>query len=300
MATWSLRYKNSELLLTGRAPYDLVAASGIGTPPIRRLTARGPFQAGDSDLGFRLDARTIDLVLVFNAASRGQADTYRALLHEFTKPLPDAIQLRCVRDDGAVRQIDCFPVGVIDAPVNDTDRIMGFQKIAIQLRAAEPVWYDPQLHHWGAMGGAATGATGYAIPMDVPWIQEDNTFINAAVTLTYGGSWASQPIVTITGPGTGIALENLTTGHVLAFPALELGVGETIQIDLRYGYKTVTDGTGANAIGGLSDASDLAEWHLAPAPEAVGGANLLLFTVAANATYATGLQMAYYHRFIGL
>ena len=116
----------------------------------------------------------------------------------------------------------------------------------------------------------------------------------------YGGSWSSYPIITITGPGTGISLENTTTGHVLDFPALSLAGGEYITIDLRYGYKTVTDNVGDNRIGELSDNSDLAEWHLAPAPTAVGGNNLLLLTVDADAGDDTSVQMSYYHRYIGL
>lgn len=300
MATWALRYGNDELPLTGRAPFDLVSINGIGTPPIRRLTARGPFQDGDSDLGFRLDARTFNLVLFFNAADRATADTYRAQLYDYIKPMGGALQLRCTRDDGEIRQMDCYPVGVIDMPVSDTDRMFASQKIAVQLRAADPVWYDPQLKYWGAVGGGATGASGFAVPVTVPWVQANNTFISTQLPITYSGSWASYPIVEITGPGTGITLENTTTGHVLDFPLLALAGGETVTIDLRYGYKTVTDGTGANVIDELSDDSDLAEWHLAAAPEASGGTNLLQFTVDASATSATSVRLSYYHRYIGL
>lgn len=300
MATWALVSGTEELALSGRAPFDLVSINGIGTPPIRRLTARAPFQDGDTDLGFRLDARMINLVVYFNAGSKALADTYRAQLYEYIKPLSGAVYLRCVRDDGETRQLDVHPVGVIDMPISDTDRIFGAQKVAIQLRAAEPVWYDPQLRYWAAVGGAATGASGFTVPVIMPWDQATNTFIEVQTTIDYAGSWATYPIITITGPGTGISLANITTGHVLDFPALALTAGQTVTIDLRYGYKTVVNQAGTNVISSLSDDSDLAEWHLAPAPEASGGSNLLLFTVDASATAATGVQMSYYNRFIGL
>jgi hypothetical protein len=267
---------------------------------VRRLTGRAPFQDGDSDLGYRLDARVVNLVLFANASSRGAADANRSLLYEYLKPHAEAVHLRCVKDDGATRQVDCFPLGVVDAPVSEEDRIWTAQKLAVQLRAAEPIWYDPQQKYWAAIGGAATGATGYTIPMSIPWLQTTNVFIETQVALLYSGSWASYPVITINGPGTGLSMENLTTGHVLAFPALTLAAGESVTIDLRYGFKTVTDNLGANLIGELSDDSDLAEWHLAPAPEASGGNNLLLFTVSAAATGETGVQMSYYHRYIGL
>lgn len=300
MATWSILRGNDELLLTGRAPFDLLSVNGIGTATIRRLTGRAPNQDGDTDLGFRLDPRVVNLVLFANAASLAAADAYRSQLYDYLKPFAGAINLRCVRDDGAIRQIDCYPLGTVDAPISDQDRIWAAQKIAVQLRAAEPIWYDPQIKYWAAVGGAATGTSGFTIPMDVPWVQTANTSIDVTVSLPYAGSWASYPIITFLGPLTSVSLENATTGQVLDLPNLSLSAGEYVTIDLRYGHKTVVNQLGDNLIGQLSDWSDLADWHLAPAPDASGGINVLNLVVNADATDATGVQMSYYDRYIGL
>jgi hypothetical protein len=300
MATWSILRGNNELPLTGRAPFDLVSVNGIGVATIRRLTGRSPFQDGDSDLGFRLDPRLVNLVLFANAASLAAADAYRSQLYDYLKPHASAVNLRCERDDGAIRQLDCYPVGMIDAPISDQDRIWAAQKLAVQLRAAEPIWYDPQIKYWAAVGGAATGTSGFTVPVDVPWVQTENTYIDVTVSLAYAGSWASYPTITFIGPLTSVSLENVTTGQVLDLPNLSLTAGETVTIDLRYGHKTVVNQLGDNLIGQLSDASDLADWHLAPAPEASGGINVLNLVVNADATDATGVQMSYYDRYIGL
>lgn len=300
MANWALVRGNDVLPITDRAPFDLISASGIGVAPIRRLASRSPSQDGDTDLGYRLDPRMINLALIFNAGTRAGADAARALLYEYVKPASYPLQLRCTRDDGAIRQLDVYPVGTIDAAINDQDRIWGSQRLAIQLKASEPIWYNPQIQYWAAVGGAATGASGFAIPMAVPWVQVANTAIDAGVNLTYAGSWASYPIVTIYGPCTGASLENVTTGQLLYLPTVSLTAGQYITIDLRYGHKTVLDQLGDNRIGELSDGSDLADFRLAPAPEASNGINVLHFAVAAGATSATGVQVAYYERYIGL
>lgn len=298
MATWSILYGNDELALTGRNPFDLISIQGIGVPPVRRLTERSPFQDGDTDVGYRLDPRVINAVVLLNTSTRTGADGYRDRLYDYFKPLASQVALRCIRDDGAIRQIDCALIGMLDAPVTDEDRIHAMQRMAIQLRAAEPIWYDPQIRYWAAIGGTATGMYGYAIPMAVPWIQTPVTEINTNITLAYAGTWSSYPIIKIIGPANGVTITNLTTGEVLDFPSLTLTANHWIEVDLRYGRKSVIDDLTANRIGELSDDSDLATWHLAPAPDAPGGQNVIKFEIGASATDATGIQIAYYDRFV--
>jgi hypothetical protein len=298
MANWSVIYDNEELRLTGRGPFDHVSVQGIGVPPVRRLTERSPFQDGDTDVGFRLDPRTINIVLISTAASLAQADAQRDTLFNYFKPLANQLALRCVRDDGTLRQIDCALLGMLDAPVSDQERIGGYQRYAVQLRAAEPIWYDPQIHYWAALGGSSTGLKGFSVPVAVPWIQSTLTVIDTNIAFAYAGSWSSYPIIKLFGPANGVKIENLTTQDVLNFPALTLTAGHWIEVDLRYGHKSVVDDLGANRIGELSSDSDLATWHLAPFPDAPGGENVIHFKVNASATDATGVQIAYYDRFV--
>jgi hypothetical protein len=131
--------------LTDSNPFSLVAITGIGIPALHRLTERGPFQHGATDLGFRLDPRLISIIVHVNATSLSNADANRATLMTAFNPLPSTpILLKITRDDGAIRQIDCHAAGAVDIPNTPTqDRMGASQRVVIQLQAADPVWYDP-------------------------------------------------------------------------------------------------------------------------------------------------------------
>lgn len=300
MANWSILYGDIERNISDRKPFDVVSVSGVGTAPIRQLEERAPVQDGATNIGFRLDPRTINLVLFIAAGSKAQIDTYRDELYEFFKGLPSALRLRCVRDDGAVRQLDCYTVGMLDAPFDDQNKIGNSQRLAVQLRAPDPVWYDPTPQSWAVLGGASTGLSGFTVPMLVPWQQSSLTAIDKVVTLQYAGSWAEYPVITIFGPGSNFKIENQTTGDILHFPTLTLTAGQYVEVDLRYGKKSVLDQAGANRISTLSSDSDLATWRLVPAPYGTGGNNTLRVIVASSASTSTGFRLSYYNRFSGL
>lgn len=141
MATWQLRAGSSTLTFDGN-PFWLAAATGVGLGMLRRLTERGPLQQGASDVGYRYDPRTINLVVAITASTLALMDAARDDLAEML--LPDqALALRCTRDDGEVRQIDVRCIGLADAPAQKPERLAGLQRVVVQLQAAEPWWYDP-------------------------------------------------------------------------------------------------------------------------------------------------------------
>lgn len=297
MAQWDVILGNNTLPLTGRAPLDLVAIQGIGSAPARRLVERGPFQDGDTDVGFRVDARTISLVLFFNAPTAALADTYRDLVYSYFRGTSIPLKLRCTRDDGAVRQIDCYVSGTVEAPNDDQSRVGYSQKVGVQLRAPDPVWYDPDGASLALLGGSSTGASGFVVPAAVNMVQAAQTYITRSFALTYPGTWAEYPVITVYGPATNVTITNQTTGDMLDFPSLVLTGGQWLQIDLRYGQKSVVDHAGVNQIAKLSSDSDLATWRLAAAPEAVDGINTILFEVASSANNSTGVTFQYFNRF---
>lgn len=300
MATWQLLRGADTLALSDRSPFDVVTVQGVGIPPVRRLTERGPFQDGDTDIGFRLDARTINMVLVSTSDGKAAADTARDSLWEWFKPANTPFVLRCTRDDGTDRQIDVYPMGVIDAAITEQDRQWGFQRYAAQLRAPLPVWYDPTPGSYSAIGGGSTGSYGFTIPMSIAWVMVSGSTIGTTITIPYQGTWSVFPTITLYGPLAGVTVTNETTGEVLDFPSLTLSAGEWIEIDLSYGAKTITDDTGANQIDKLSSDSDLATFHLAAHPDAPAGDNVIHFDVAASATNDTGIKIDYAQHYIAL
>lgn len=300
MANWYLLRGNEILNLSDRNPFDVVSVQNIGVPLVRRLTERGPFQDGDTDIGFRLDARLVNLVLVSVSPTRASADAVRTVLWQWFKPARTPAILRCTKDDGITRQIDVHPVGVIDAPIMEEERIGAFQRYAVQMRASLPVWYDPVPGVYNAIGGASTGSYGFQIPMLINWVMVSSSEIDADLAIPYQGSWPVFPKIILYGPASGVEINNMTTGEILNFPALTLLADQWIEIDLAYGAKTIIDQAGANRIAALSSNSDLATWHLAPDPDAPGGVNEINFTVATSATIAIGIKFEYAQHYIGL
>ena len=144
MATWQAIVNGTTYSLSDGNPFKILSISGIGNAPVRRLEERGPFQDGSTDIGYRLDARLINMSIQIVAASLSAADTHRDTLSNIFNPRNgQTIYLRCTRDDGAVRQIDCYVVNMLDMPAELGQRDLAAQRVAVQLKAPNPIWYDP-------------------------------------------------------------------------------------------------------------------------------------------------------------
>lgn len=278
--------------LNDAAPISIVAVSGVGIGPVRRLSQQGPFQHGDSDLGFRLDARTITLTLHLADETLSALDTARDTLQAIFRPRSSAVSLRATRDDGATRQIDAHVVNMLDWPIGNPERIGASQRAVVQLRCPDPAWYDPTGLAL-TLDAISNSTRGYPIPLVIPYVQTPGTAIDGTDTITYTGTWPEYPIVYLTGPLTNPVLTHVTLGLTLDFTGITIASGKTYVIDLRYGYKTVTDGDGANAIDELTSASDLADFRLEPGDNDI---NL----VATGATGDSAARLTYSLRYAGL
>ena len=273
-------------------PFSLIAANGIGQAAVRRLSERGPYQHGDTDTGFRLEPRVITLALFAHADTLADMDTHRTTLQTVFRPSTTAIKLRATRDDGAIRQIDGHVLNMLDWPHGGDDRIGASQRMAVQLRCPDPSWYDPTPLAL-VLDSISNSTRGYPVAVAVPVVQTPGSTIDGSDTINYAGTWPDYPIVYLVGPLTDPVLTHVTLGLTLDFTGITIASGKTYTIDLRYGYKTVTDGDGANAIDELTADSDLAEWRLEP------GTNQLNLT-ATGATGASGARLLYTLRYAGL
>jgi hypothetical protein len=145
------------------SPFLLEGADGIGGAPVRNIEDSGPFQDGATHLGERLDPRTITLSINIVGASASALDGHRDTLNTMFKPITSVpIQLKLTRDDGAVRQIDCRRVGPMDIPLVALNRPGNLHRAVVQLRAVEPLWYNPTQQSLSYPSLAADWWTGYA------------------------------------------------------------------------------------------------------------------------------------------
>lgn len=291
MATWALIGSGGTITFNGE-PFWLVSAIGVGLGPVRRLTESGPFQQGATDIGYRYEMRMINLVVALVADSLSDADAQRDALARVCSPASTALALRCTRDDGAVRQIDVQVVGMVDTPVQKPERLGALQRILVQLQAADPSWYDPTPLAL-TLDAISNSTRGYPAPVMVPVVQTPGSAIDGTDTIRYAGTWAEHPVIYLIGPLTDPVLSNVTHDWTLNFTGITIASGKTYVIDTRYGYKTVRNGDGGNAIAELSEDSDLADWRLEP------GENDINLT-ASGATGASGARLTYSLRYAGL
>lgn len=281
---------DSALDLTDLANYALQGVDGFGMSPLHRITERGPLQHGESDLGYRLDPRLIQVTLNLRAASWSTFYARRQELLYYLSPASNApVKLRFTQPDGAIRQIDGYIVDGPDFPKGDARRFQ-VQKAAFRMSCPDPAWYDPARQSLRIV--AASGGSGFAFPMAVPWTFGGSS-VDADVALDYDGTWLEYPEIVITGPIADARVENIETGDVLDFDGLTIADGDNIAIDLRYGYKTIVDQGGVNQIDKLTPDSDLATWHLVP------GTNNIAFT-GVSASTNTSIILRWYNRYLGV
>lgn len=93
---------------------------------------------------------------------------------------------------------------------------------------------------------------------------------------------------------------NETTGHKLEFePGFLIDDGDFVTIDLRPGYKLVTDSDGNNIPDALTDDSDLGTWHIAAHPEAVDGRNAIAVAFTGG-NHNSRAEIRFFTRYVGV
>jgi hypothetical protein len=136
-------YSGGTVSLTDSSPYSLLSARGMAGAPVRRVTSRGPNQEGDTDLGYRLKPREVELQLGFVATTDAILDGYRDTLMTVFKPLSSTpVYLRVTRDDGEVRQLDCYTVGGVDIQWIKEHRPSHYHVATVRLYAPDSAYYD--------------------------------------------------------------------------------------------------------------------------------------------------------------
>lgn len=264
--------------LTDGAPFKLLAAHGMGGPPIRRLVARGPAQHGDTDIGYRLQPRDIELQLGFAASTDAILDGYRDLLARIFRPLVDTpVSLRVTRDGPITRQIDVYTVGPIDISLLPEHRPGHYHRARVRVRAPDPTWYDP-------VPGTAT-LTGTA-----PW---NNVVVSGVQIL---GDMPDFPILTLTGPISAPNILNQQSERFRFKVTTTIGAGSVLVIDTRHGRKTLILNGSVNYRSELiPELSHLETWHLEPLGSGQGVNPI--YVVASGATTDTKLEVVFHHRY---
>ena len=267
---------------------------GLGLPPVRRLVERGPAQNGDTDVGYRLEPRILSFVLLQASEDVAGYWAARRALQRFLAPSTVPIRLRIDLPTGEARQLDVAYIGGLGW--GSSDRLGTAHQTPIQLRAADPTFYDPVAQ--SVVYAVPSGAGAWTIPWDIPWGIGAST-INTAQSVQTPGDWASYPVITVAGPIANLVITNDTTGEKLDFTGYTIANGDTFTIDTSPGVKSVTDQNGVRRIDKLTDDSDLATFRIVAHPEATDGVNSIRVT-GSSSTAATQIFIQYHPRYSAL
>lgn len=258
---------------------------GFGMAPMHRITQRGPLQQGDSDLGFRLDPRILQLPLVIESQTMSEGYTVREVLTRIFSPLNDGGVLR-ITDTGYDRAIQCMTLGGLEF---NADPAVGWHvRTVVQLRASDPTWYDPT-----PVSGGATptpDGTPTPVPLTIPWVAGASN-IDSIITTTNAGTWLSYPLITVVGPVTNLVITNLTTSDTIKLS--NVPAGDIFLINLLYGQKTVTDQDGGNQASKVSADSNLATFAIDPGTHSIS-------VFGESTDIMTTVSFVYYTRYIGV
>jgi Phage tail protein len=282
--------------LSDRVNYIHIGNDNWGLPPIERFSEQGPLQDGNTDLGFRLQARQINLSLMLLARSHDEYYERRGDLLRLFTPRDSMSTLRFTKPNGDIRLIDVHIASGLNFSSSDRKGYVA-HNVAVTLIAPDPTWYAPVTESVNP-GIDIIAGDGFEIPWSFPWNIGSSALVNDS-TITYTGSYKTYPIITVTGPATNLIITNTATGDKLDFTGSTIDSGAVYTIDTRYGYKSVTDQNGVSQIAKLTTDSDLSTFSIVPDPDAPGGVNAITI-VGASGTGSTQVVFQYYNRYIGV
>lgn len=266
----------------------ILNATGWGMPPIDFITQQGPFQHGANVRDFFLEPRIIQLLIEQEFCDRDAYWSGRNSLLDAIRPnrfyylyrQVVAGKLRRLLSTGEIRDLDVF----IQAGPEFGRQLgqwneWGFREL-LRFVAYNPVVYNPEQQtqsNWSLPNGA----------------------VDDTQDVTYEGTWEEYPTLVITGPLNNPYITNITTNQHIAL-TYNIPNGRVVTITLTYGAKTVTDDLGNNLIGVVTTDSDLAEFRLAPDPEAYNGVNRINIQGAGSVLNTTDFEVQWYKRYIGI
>jgi hypothetical protein len=249
---------------------NLLEFNDVGLPPVSRITQKGAFQHGDTNIDYRLGARKFSLRGMIAANSSFENINVRYFLSRLFKVSNTAATVSITSTETLneapfttttiQRQIDCYVEGGLNFSSDTSGGYDVFYDVA--LYASNPLWYDPQETTITIAGGVTGDATD--VPLTVPRTYGSTSAENLTI-INYTGTFLSYPVITIdsgTAGITGLVIENTTQGTSIIVPTIQANT--VLRVDLRYGYKTVLDQSNANRISLIDAASDLTTFALIP------------------------------------
>lgn len=230
----------------------LDGVTGRGMPPVRRDRSAKAGRPGSTLTALDYDTRTLEVPVMIRA---GTEAAFTALLRDLEADLaPDRGDgmIRIDTPAGDQRDLVCRCVEGLELDENrEGDRFPGAIRTVLVFEADRPFWAPPYYAPLLFPLNASAGAFFPVFPIRLGASQ-----IYAQSPVDIGTDVEAYGLWTITGPGSQIIVENITTGRRWKWTGT-LDAGETLIVDTRpreYSAdpKSVRDGTGAWRFGELA------------------------------------------------
>lgn len=278
----------------------LLSFTGWGMPDIEYITQRGPYQHGRTIVDYRLQPRVVQYTYRQTGGCRDDYWDNRYGLINAIRPnrgAPGCVErgrLRKVLSDGSVRDLYVMVERGPRFQARGTDWDEWSITETIRFVAHDPVVFNPALQ---SASWTISSTSQLVFPITFP-IFFGSEIIDSDLDITYDGTWLTYPIITIVGPLHGTIITNESTDEVIRFE-YDIPAGTTITMNLDYGVKTVVDQDDTSLIGSVGADSDLATFHIAPAPEVAGGVNTITVQ-GSNADANTAVTISWLDKYIGI
>lgn len=246
-------------------------------PPVAIQTLKVPQAQGGRFRGARHEERLATIPVVLPGPQDGRAELRRWATA--LDPVKGEGTLTVVQGPHAGRQLVCCYESGLET-YSEEYGFLGLTTLAF--RCANPYWQDATEY---SLTATIDTTARHWFPFFPLILGASDVFSEVVITNT--GDVDAWPIITTTGPGIELAIENDTTGLAWRF-ATPLTAADTLEVDHRPGHKTARL-NGANAFGQLSDDSTL--WPLIPGPNRISIA-------LADVTTATAVRFAWRNRWL--
>jgi phage-related protein len=261
-------------------------ASGRFMPEPAFITNGVPGAPGERLRSVRHVPHDFTIRVVISGADEPAVRTSTRALVKAMDPTRGNGIIRVQSPIGDVREIVCRYVSGLglDEKVGVTGPQVQFADV--KFRAYDPYWRDPSdvVTPPFVVGVVPTFFPIFPIRLTASEIAVD-------ASVTNGGDTEAWPVWQITGPGSSIALRNITTGKLLQFSTLVLGTGEFVTVDTRPEAVTqVLKSDGTSAFSDLTATSSL--WSLAV------GNNAVRLEMGSAVAGASSLVLSYRQKYL--
>ncbi len=121
------------------------------------------------------------------------------------------------------------------------------------------------------------------------------TAVSETVDVIYFGTYRARPKITVSGPASGITVENTTTGKKI-FVNYTLAAGESLTINTQ--ETTVQKNDGTNLMPYAT--GDIATFGIVPEPKAANGANVILVAFSGGVPGASSAILYWSNLYVGI